>query len=113
MPDEARYEDIYSSEYLSPVDLQPGQSVDATFVGYDVRELYCKGQYNIRCTMTVKGGKKRICINKTSARALARAWGKAFADWINKPVTIRRGMVNKKPAILVAPKGERIEEDGE
>jgi len=113
MSDEARYDDIYGSQYVSPGDLEPGKSHDATFTGYEVRELFCRGKKNIRCTMTVKGGKKRLCINTTSAKALARVWGKSFEDWLNKPVTIRRGMVNKKPAILVAPKGERIEEDGE
>lgn len=110
---EAKYEDLYGSEYLSPDDLKAGQTVETTFTGYEVRELFCRGKKNLRCTMTAKGAKKRVCINKTSAKALARAWGKDFAGWIEKPVTIRRGMVNKKTAILVTPKGEEIQGDDE
>jgi len=107
------YQDLYGSEYLSPDDLKPGQKVEATFTSYEVRELFCKGKKNYRCTMTAENRKKRVCINKTSAKAMARAWGKDFSNWLNKPVTIMRSEVNRKQAIIVTPKGEEIQGDDE
>lgn len=106
----AKYEDLYGSEYLSPDDLEQGKEIEAEFINYEVRQLFCQGKKNTRLTVAAsvngKATKKRICINKTSAKALARAWGKEFDGWLNKPVTIRRGMVNRKAAILICPAGQ-------
>jgi len=99
----AKYEDIYGSEYLSPPDIPADKTIKVTFIACDVRELYCNGQKNVRCVMTVDGAKKKVAINKTSAKVLAKAWGKEFSDWLNKPVIIRRGQVNRREAILVSP----------
>lgn len=106
-----RWEDMYGSTYLSPEDLPANKTFEAVFITQKPVKVFCKGKHSLRVVVTAtvngKPSKKPICINKTSAKALSRVWGKDdFNQWLNKPVTIRRGAVNGKPAILIAPVGE-------
>ena len=110
-----RYEDVYHSDYLAPDDLQDGQVINAVIADIDVRELRVETMKNIRATLGVtiggKPAKKRVAVNKTSAKGLRRAWGGLFSDWKGHQVTIRRTLIKAfgvmTPAVLVeAVKGE-------
>lgn len=48
-------------------------------------------------------GKCELILNKTSYRALQRAWGKDPKAWIGSQVTVKLGKVNGKEATLVEP----------
>ena len=112
----SRYEDLDGSQYLSPEDLKPGEIKTVSFDSFKEEELTCNvgGRVNkgVKVVMTVPGAKKKVAINKTSAKALSRAWGKDFKDWVGKPVTIQRGRVNNKPCVLVRPAGMETETEG-
>lgn len=102
-----RYEDVYGSQYVSPDDFHGGKTVTVKIVDLEHLELTCvKGgrpQKNMKIVATCDGCKKKLAINKTSAKRLAMAWGKDFTNWIGKSIQVGGGEVNGRPATLVTP----------
>ena len=73
------YQDLYGGEYLNPVDLS-GKVVRVMFTKAEVLELRCQNQKNHKIVLSAKleNGtpcKKKVAVNKTSAKQLAVAWG--------------------------------------
>lgn len=97
------YEDIYGGQYFSPADLHEG-AVTAKIVNLTYDEIFCKGVgKNSKIILELAGQKKKIVVNKTSAKALAYAWGKDFGAWKGKTVHADGGNVNGKAAVLLTP----------
>lgn len=104
-----RYEDLYASEYFSPVDFHgplatfKGPLV-VTITAHQSREVFCKNAgKKTRMILTVAGQKKLACLNKTSFKALCFAWGTDFNSWIGRQISIDGGEVNGKAATLCKP----------
>lgn len=103
-----RYEDMYGSTYVSPEDFQSGKEIRAVIAEWDARKVWCPGKgENDRVTLALsvdgKMSKKRVVVNKTSAKALAAKWGKDFSKWSGKTVLIRRAEVSGRAAVLITP----------
>lgn len=108
-PTPKTYENLFGKKYVGPDDLKGKPDVHAEFTSYKVATVFNPNtnEKEVKLTLTVKGGKKEIVLNKTSARALAAVWGKPagtdWSAWLNRPIIIRYGMVNRKPAVLITP----------
>ena len=103
-----RYEDMYGSTYVSPEDFTVGKEVKAVLAEMEARKVWCPGKgENDRVTfhLVVNGvqSKKRVVVNKTSAKALAAKWGKDYTKWTGKTVTVRRAEVSGRAAVLITP----------
>lgn len=102
-----RYEDVYGSPFFSPVDFNNGQTIRLKIISTSVDELTCvkgnKAVKNLKCVLTCQGEKKKIAVNKTSAKRLAAKWGKEFSGWHGKTIIVGAGEVNGKPATLLTP----------
>lgn len=110
-----RYEDIFGSQYLSPDDLKPGEVKTVTISAMDSHdEWYINnrrqmkdGKPEVKVILEIAGAKKKIVLNKTSAKALKKAFGEYNADngagWVGKQVRVSRGMISKKHCVLVHP----------
>lgn len=102
-----RYEDIYGSEYVSPDDFPEGKKFKAKILNVEAIELTCiKGGRpvkNVKYVLTCEKVKKKIAVNKTSAKRLAMAWGKDALKWIGCVIEMEGGFVNNKPATLLTP----------
>lgn len=102
-----RYEDLYGSEYVSPEDYPEGHSVTLKILRHEVIELTCvkagRAVKNMKCVLTCEGSKKKVAVNKTSAKRLAMAWGKEFKSWEGHYITVEGGQVNGRPATLLTP----------
>ena len=110
------YEDMYSGEYLNPVDLA-GKTVRVVFVNAEVRELRCQEQkaYKIVLTAKLENGtpcRKLVAVNKTSAKQLAVAWGKpdtrtGCKNWLGKRADLSHAKVKAfgslKDCVLITP----------
>lgn len=102
------YEDVYGGQYFSPADLHTGP-VTAKIIDLTYDEIFCKGVgKNSKIILTLAGQKKKIVVNKTSAKALAYAFSKDFAQWKGKTVHADAGNVNGKAAVLLTPIKERV-----
>ena len=103
------FQDLFGKTYVGPDDLKGKPDVRTEFASYKVATVFNPNTNakEVKLTLTVKGGKKAVVLNKTSARALAAVWGKPtgtdWSDWLNRPIIIRYGMVNRKPAVLITP----------
>lgn len=107
-----KYDDLYGSEYVSPEDFTPGQRIKVQIARFEILELtVAKGGRaikNQKCVLTVNGTdgkprKKKIAVNKTSAKKLAAAWTKDFQKWVGHWITVEGGDVNGKAATLLHP----------
>lgn len=109
LKDIPRWEDIYGGKFFSPADLHEGPvTAKITQLEYN-DELFCKGAgKNARVVLTLEGHKKQIVVNKTSAKALAFAFGRDFNTWRGKTVTATGGDVNGKAAVLLRPVKDRV-----
>lgn len=102
-----RYQDVYGSEYVSPDDIPEGKVFRAKILDIEGLELTCikggKPVKNVKYVLTCEKVKKKIAVNKTSAKRLAMAWGQDGLKWIGQSIEVRSGMVNNKPATLLTP----------
>jgi hypothetical protein len=102
-----KYEDIYGSEYVSPEDYPSGKSTRAKITAIEGLELTCnKGGRmikNVKYVLTCSGLKKKVAVNKTSAKRLAMEWGKDGLKWVGHTIEIAGGLVGNKPATLLTP----------
>lgn len=97
------YEDVYGGEYFSPADLHDGP-VTARITNLSYDEVFCVGAgKKKKIILTLAGQKKKICVNKTSAKALAFAFSKDFQKWKGQTVAATGGEVNGKAAVLLRP----------
>src|SRR5262249_50851286 len=82
------YDDLYGSRFLAATDVK--NPVTATIERIDQEQFTRPGEpTRTKAIIYVKGGKKGIVINKTNASMLAAAFGKNFAAWPNRKITIR------------------------
>lgn len=102
-----RYEDLYGSTYVSPEDFPDGKRAKVKITAFEVLELavYKGGRAvkNKKVVLTCEGCKKKIAVNKTSAKRLAQAWSKDFTKWPGHFITVEGGEVNGKAATLLTP----------
>lgn len=102
-----RYEDLYGSQFVSPEDFPEGKRAKVKIQSFEVSELAVyKGRgvvKNKKVVLTCEGCKKKIAVNKTSAKRLASAWGKDFAAWPGHYIFVEGGEVNGKAATLLTP----------
>ncbi len=107
-----KYTDIYGSQYVSPEDFPNGKQVLMKILSLEAIELTCiKGGRpvkNVKIVATCQGSKKKLAINKTSAKRMAMEWTQDFNLWVGKSISVTGGEVNGKPATLCTP----IREDG-
>lgn len=102
------YEDIYGGQYFSPADLHEGPvTAKITALKYD--KVFCPkiNKEKQLIILTLAGQKKKICVNKTSAKAMAFAFGKDWQAWVGKTIICNGGQVNGKAAVLLTPVVER------
>jgi len=110
------YQDLYGSEYLNPVDLN-GKTVRVIFTKAEVLELRCQNQKNYKIVLTAKlengaACKKKVAVNKTSAKQLAVAWGipdtkTGSKVWLGKRADLSHTKVqafgSMKDCVLITP----------
>lgn len=101
------YNDLYGSTFVSPEDFPDGKRAKVKIVSFEVSELavYKGGRAvkNKKVVLTCENCKKKIAVNKTSAKRLAQAWGKDFNNWPGHYITVEGGEVNGKAATLLTP----------
>lgn len=102
-----RYEDLYGSTYVSPEDFPEGKRAKVKIINLEALDLtvYKGGRAvkNKKVVLTCENCKKKIAVNKTSAKRLAAAWGKDFTLWVGKTIIVEGGEVNGKAATLLQP----------
>jgi len=82
------YDDLYGSRFLAATDLKGPVNVTVDRIEYE--QFTRPGeQTRTKAVAYFKGGKKGMVINKTNAANMAAAFGKPFAGWIGKRVTLR------------------------
>src|SRR5262245_17110877 len=87
------FDDIYGSKFLSAADVKT--PVVARIERIDHEKFARPGEpTRIKAVAYFKGGKKGMVINKTNANNLAAAFGKKFADWVDKRVTVKAEPTN-------------------
>lgn len=112
---DARWSDVYGGAYFNLADLAGGglEGVQITEVQCLELSLPGKRQVNIRVVLTLEGQRRKVALNKTSAKALFKAWG-GGADqelpaveiakrFVGKLVDVQAGIASGKQAILVTP----------
>lgn len=115
------YEDMYGSEYLAPEDLPRG-GIRVQFYKSDVRELNCAAAQKkwkvVLYAKTADGKpmKKLVAVNKTSAKQLAKVWGKpvdTYECWMGKPADLTHVKIKAfgtmKDAVLITPVTRAVE----
>ena len=81
------YDDLYGSRFLAAADLKG--PITATIERIDQEQFQRPGEpTRTKAVIYVRGGKKGIVLNKTNASTLATSFGKNFAAWPGKRVTI-------------------------
>lgn len=105
------WDELYGSEYLSPVDLN-GKRVTVKIVKQERLALSVNGAgaKKPKIVFSCEGCRKKVAMNKTSAKRLALAWGKDFSSYVGRSITIEGGMVMGKPALMLYPAGVRDDE---
>jgi hypothetical protein len=113
-------DEIYGSEFLSPDDIPQGKKITVIIQLADWQhfpEAICKGRkipahdrVTLQCN-TPAGQKCRakLAVNKTSMRRLRDAWGEDYKKWEGKTITIERGLVDGKKAVLLAATGAKAQ----
>ena len=110
------YNDLYGGQYLNPVDLC-GKTIRVTFTKAEVLELRCQNQKNDKIVLSAalengQACKKKIAVNKTSAKQLAVAWGipnteKGCPEWLGKLAELSHAKVQAfgamKDCVLISP----------
>jgi hypothetical protein len=87
------FDDLYGSRFLSATDVKA--PVTATIERIDHESFARPGEpTRVKAVAYFKGGKKGMVINKTNANTLALAFGKKFADWPGKRVTVKAEPTN-------------------
>ena len=96
------YDAMYGSEFLNPLDLS-GKTVRVIFTKAEVLELRCQNQkaHKIVLTAKLENGtpcKKKVAVNKTSAKQLAIAWqkpdtAKGCVNWLGKRADLSHAKV--------------------
>jgi hypothetical protein len=82
------FDDFYGSRFLSASDVKA--PVNATIERIDFEQFTRPGEpTRTKAVVYFKGGKKGMVINKTNANTLAEAFGKKFAGWVEKRVTVK------------------------
>lgn len=99
------YEDMYGGKYVNPEeDLKGKGKIKLKITHVEALELFCPGAgKNYKVVLTCYGAKKKVAVNKTSAKKLHAAWGKDYVKWCNHDIVVEYGVVNGKPAVLCAP----------
>jgi hypothetical protein len=78
-------ENLYPSRYLKPGDL-PGKQVTVTIANVTIEEF---GQAKEKkAVLSIVGYSKRLVLNKTNVKAIAKAYGGNFAGWIGKLIVL-------------------------
>ena len=119
-PVKPRYQDLYGSEYTAPEDIPP-TGLRVQFTRWDIRLLKCAGAKDswkvVLWAKTADGKplKKLVAVNKTSAKQLARIWGKPiagpdaddYAPWLGKTADLSHVKIKAfgdlKDAVLISP----------
>jgi len=110
------FQDLYGGDYLNPVDLN-GKKIRVTFTKAEVLELRCQNQKNDKIVLSAalesgQACRKKIAVKKTSAKALAVAWGipnteKGCPEWLGKLAELSHAKVQAfgamKDCILISP----------
>src|SRR5262245_22561972 len=82
------FDELYGSKDLSATDLKA--PVDAIIERVDFEEFTRPGEKpRKKAVVYFKNASKPMVLNKTNATTLATAFGKPFAGWIGKRVTVR------------------------
>jgi hypothetical protein len=82
------FDELYGSKYLSATDLKA--PVTATIDRIDEEEFTRPGERpRKKAVAYFKNASKPMVLNKTNANTLAAAFGKPFAGWVGKRVTLR------------------------
>ena len=108
-----RMASIYQSRYIGIEDLrEAGKPVQMKIksVGTEMLESIMLGRRKLNggekgiVVFERPAGKKcELILNKTSFRALKKAWGEDASKWIGSTVSVELGTVNGKEACLVTP----------
>ena len=80
---------LFPSKYLKAADLQ-GKHVTVTIERINPRESLqmTKGRKEKKPVVYLKGKEKAWVLNKTNAKAIAKAWGTEINNWVGKQVVI-------------------------
>lgn len=102
------YHDMYGGKYVNPDDLKGKGKIKLKIIAVEVLELFCPGAgKNWKVVFTCHGAKKKVAVNKTSAKKFYAAWGEDYMKWNHHDITVEQGVVNGKQAVLCNPvKGE-------
>lgn len=115
------YDALYGSEFLNPLDLG-GKTVRVIFTKAEVLELRCQNKKAQKIVLTAKLGngtpcRKKVVVNKTSAKQLALAWGKPNTAtgckcWLEKRADLSHAKVQAfgslKDCVLITPVDDAV-----
>jgi hypothetical protein len=82
------YDDVYGSRFLAATDLKA--PVTGIIEKIDSEQFVRPGEpTRTKAVAYFKNASKPMVISKTNANTLASAFGKSFANWVGKRVTIK------------------------
>lgn len=89
------YRLCYPSEYLAAVDLMEKGEVNVTIESLTQEEIKAEGRCDKKWVMRFRGAHKRLVMNKTNLKRIARALGSCETnDWIGKTITLHPDKCN-------------------
>lgn len=98
------YQDMYGGKYVNPDDLKGKGRIKLKIIAVEAIELFCPGAgKNWKVVFSCAGAKKKVAVNKTSAKKFVKLWGEDYMKWCHHDITVEHGVVNGKPAVLCSP----------